>query len=150
VIPNYEAWWNLPSLPKFNYENPHVRNYILEVGRYWLERGIDGWRLDAPTRLGITPSGKISARLYARQSGSLPGRGDRRGCLIGSRGNRFDGVMNYLFAYGCWVFFSPPPFDSVVAGGWGESANRVPAHDAQSFAGHLAHLWTHYPRQAAH
>jgi cyclomaltodextrinase / maltogenic alpha-amylase / neopullulanase len=148
--PNYEAWWNLPSLPKFNYENPHVRNYILEVGRYWLERGIDGWRLDAPDQIGVHEfwdDFRQTVRAVNPEAYLVGEIAEDASDWLG--GNRFDGVMNYLFAYGCWVFFSQPPFDPVVAGGWGESANRVPAHDAESFAGHLNHLWTHYPRPAA-
>jgi cyclomaltodextrinase / maltogenic alpha-amylase / neopullulanase len=148
--PNYEAWWNLPSLPKFNFNNPHVRNYMIEVGRFWLERGIDGWRLDAPDQIDVHSFWEEfrQAMRAANPEAYLVGEiaEDASDWL---RGDRFDGVMNYLFAYGCWVFFSQPPFDPGVAGGWGESANRVPAHDAQSFAGHLDHLWTHYPRSAA-
>ena len=48
---NYEAWWNLPALPKLNTDNPGVRDYIFEVTRYWLEFGIDGWRLDVPAEI---------------------------------------------------------------------------------------------------
>ncbi len=43
---NYEGWWNLPALPKFNTKNQGVRDYIFAVGKHWMEFGIDGWRLD--------------------------------------------------------------------------------------------------------
>ncbi len=33
--------------PDLNYENPAVRNAMLEVLRFWLDLGIDGFRLDA-------------------------------------------------------------------------------------------------------
>ena len=45
---NYAGWYNLPALPQFNHSNPGVRDYIFEVGRHWIEFGIDGWRLDVP------------------------------------------------------------------------------------------------------
>ena len=45
---NYESWWNLPALPKINIKNPGAREYILNVARYWIDFGIDGWRLDVP------------------------------------------------------------------------------------------------------
>ncbi len=48
---NYQAWWNLRSLPKFNTDNPAVREYIYSVARYWIELGADGWRLDVPTEI---------------------------------------------------------------------------------------------------
>jgi glycosidase len=47
----YVGWWKYKSLPKFNTVNPHVRNYIYRVARYWLEQGIDGWRLDVPNEI---------------------------------------------------------------------------------------------------
>ena len=48
---NYDAWWNFKSLPKFNTDNPEVRDYIFGVARYWAEQGIDGWRLDVPNEI---------------------------------------------------------------------------------------------------
>ncbi len=33
--------------PDLNYENPEVREAILSVVRFWLDRGLDGFRLDA-------------------------------------------------------------------------------------------------------
>ncbi len=47
----YEAWWKYKSLPKFNTNNPDVQKYILHVARYWIEQGIDGWRLDVPNEI---------------------------------------------------------------------------------------------------
>ena len=46
--PNYRCWVNLAALPEFNTKNPQVREFIFGVARYWLEQGIDGWRLDVP------------------------------------------------------------------------------------------------------
>ena len=48
---NYAAWWNFKSLPKFNTENPVVRDYIYDIARYWMEAGADGWRLDVPNEI---------------------------------------------------------------------------------------------------
>ena len=36
----------LPQMPDLNLHHPDVQNAILEVGRFWLERGVDGFRLD--------------------------------------------------------------------------------------------------------
>lgn len=48
---NYEAWWRFKSLPKLNLQNPEVRAYILQVAKFWLEKGADGWRLDVPAEI---------------------------------------------------------------------------------------------------
>jgi neopullulanase len=48
----YEAWWDLPPLPKLDVDEPHVRALILDVGEHWLRFGIDGWRLDVADEIG--------------------------------------------------------------------------------------------------
>lgn len=48
---DYLAWWSIKSLPKFNTDNPAVRRYLLDVARYWIELGVDGWRLDVPNEI---------------------------------------------------------------------------------------------------
>jgi cyclomaltodextrinase / maltogenic alpha-amylase / neopullulanase len=48
---DYLGWWNHKSLPKFNTQNPQVRRYIMDVARYWIDLGIDGWRLDVPNEI---------------------------------------------------------------------------------------------------
>jgi glycosidase len=48
---DYLGWWGMKSLPKFNTHTPAVRQYILDVARYWIEQGIDGWRLDVPNEI---------------------------------------------------------------------------------------------------
>ena len=83
------------DLPKFNHANPAVRDHLLEVGRFWLERGIDGWRLDVPAEVpaefwvdfrrvvrDVNPDAWIVGEIW----------GDARAWL---QGEHFDGVMNY-------------------------------------------------------
>ncbi|MEF3048915.1 alpha-amylase family glycosyl hydrolase [Pseudotabrizicola sp. L79] len=36
----------LPSQPDFNFHNPAVQDWALDVLRFWLDRGVDGFRLD--------------------------------------------------------------------------------------------------------
>lgn len=48
---DYLAWWKYKSLPKFNTSNPETRQYLLDVARYWIEQGADGWRLDVPNEI---------------------------------------------------------------------------------------------------
>ena len=101
----YDAWWALPDLPKFNHANPAVREHLLAVARHWLERGIDGWRLDVPAEVpadfwsafrqvvrDVNPDAWIVGEVW----------GDARAWL---GGGYFDGVMNYRLGWSslCWV-----------------------------------------------
>ena len=101
----YECWWSLPDLPKFNHANPAVREHLLSVGRHWLERGIDGWRLDVPAEVPadfwvafrevvreVNPDAWIVGEIW----------GDARAWL---NGEHFDGVMNYRLGWSslCWA-----------------------------------------------
>lgn len=36
----------LPSQPDFNFHNPAVQDWLLSTMRFWLDRGVDGFRLD--------------------------------------------------------------------------------------------------------
>jgi glycosidase len=35
------------AMPDLNYDNPAVRKAMIDVGRFWLRQGVDGFRLDA-------------------------------------------------------------------------------------------------------
>jgi glycosidase len=50
-VNDYIGWWGMKSLPKFNTNNPQVIKYLLDVARYWIEQGADGWRLDVPNEI---------------------------------------------------------------------------------------------------
>ncbi len=39
------------ALPKFNTDNPSVREFLWDVGEHWMRFGIDGWRLDVPNEI---------------------------------------------------------------------------------------------------
>lgn len=45
---NYKTCTGCYYLPKWNVYNPEVRQHHFAVAKYWLDRGIDGWRLDVP------------------------------------------------------------------------------------------------------
>ena len=53
AIPHgYAAWWGIPTLPKLNWLSPELRERMLEIVRSWLERGLDGWRIDVANMTG--------------------------------------------------------------------------------------------------
>jgi alpha-glucosidase len=58
----------LPSQPDLNFWNPKVQDEILDIARFWLDRGVDGFRLDVinlafhDRLLRDNPSNGLSAR----------------------------------------------------------------------------------------
>ncbi len=103
---NYEAWWGLPALPKLNTDNPGVRKHLLDVARYWVDFGIDGWRLDVPEEIDdpkfwrefrkvvkdANPDAYICGEIWSAAPEWLSG-------------DRFDSVMNYPFMGAALSFF---------------------------------------------
>jgi glycosidase len=94
---SYDAWWGLHALPAFNTETEAVREFLWDVGTHWMERGIDGWRLDVPNEIA-TPGfwEEFRARVRAINPdayivGEIWSSAEE---WVGSAG-RFDGVMNY-------------------------------------------------------
>ena len=97
---NYGAWWNLAALPKFNTDNPGVRDYIYDVARHWLEFGIDGWRLDVPY--------EIDDDAFWQGFRKVVKETNPEAYIVGEvwevaqrwlQGDQFDAVMNYLFMW---------------------------------------------------
>ncbi|CAF1171214.1 unnamed protein product [Didymodactylos carnosus] len=43
---NYYAMFD-PSMPDLNYDNENVKRAVIDIGKYWLKFGVDGFRLDA-------------------------------------------------------------------------------------------------------
>ena len=49
-VPTVDCWFECNfsgSMPELNYDNPDVREAMLDVARYWMNFGIDGFRFDA-------------------------------------------------------------------------------------------------------
>lgn len=93
---DYQAWWNYKSLPKFNTDNPQARKYILDVARYWIHLGADGWRLDVPSEIDDDKFWEEFRFVVKSENPDayLVGEiwdGDSRWVGPGS----FDGLMNY-------------------------------------------------------
>ncbi|MEN9565094.1 MAG: hypothetical protein RLZZ69_290, partial [Cyanobacteriota bacterium] len=103
---NYESWVGDRALPKFNHDNPMVREYIMQVAEYWLvHHGVDGWRLDVPNEVdtpgfwqefrdrvkAVNPEAYIVGEIWGDASPWLDG-------------TQFDGVMNYRFTEAAIAF----------------------------------------------
>ncbi|MBM3266299.1 MAG: glycoside hydrolase family 13 protein [Candidatus Sericytochromatia bacterium] len=97
--PNYDSWWGFGSLPKLNFNNPAVPNYVLDkVVDFWGRQGIDGWRLDVPNEVNLPG---FWERFRARVRAINP-----EAYIVGEiwddpspwiQGDKFDATMNYPF-----------------------------------------------------
>jgi cyclomaltodextrinase / maltogenic alpha-amylase / neopullulanase len=43
---SYESFFGHKPMPRINYANPDARRHVLDAVRFWLERGVDGYRVD--------------------------------------------------------------------------------------------------------
>jgi glycosidase len=92
---DYAAWWGIRDLPKLNTDNPEVRKYLFDMTRFWLDQGIDGWRLDVPNEVPFPFWEEYSEMVKGANADAY---------LVGEiwqldpnwiNGKRFDGLMNY-------------------------------------------------------
>jgi cyclomaltodextrinase len=130
---DYLGWWGMKSLPKFNTNNPKTRKYLLNIARYWIEQGIDGWRLDVPNEINdddfwaefrqVVKSANPEAYLVGEIWSA-----DKR--WVGEE--HFDGLINY------------PVMDALA----GFLATNT--MDADHFAEKVEGLLTMYPRDNAY
>ncbi len=106
--PAYKAWWGLPALPKFNTDTPAVREFLFEIGRKWIDFGIDGWRLDVANEIDDdafwqefrrrvrdgNPEAYICGEVWLESTRWL------------NKGDMWDATMNYQFTRACLAFFA--------------------------------------------
>ena len=141
---NYEGWWNNRALPEFNHDNPQVREHIMRIGEYWIEKGVDGWRLDVPFE--VTTKGfwaEFRSRIKAiNPEAYIVGEvwTDARQWLDGTQ---FDGVMNYLFTGPAIAFAAQNNVDlSLVKS---VEYDPYPPLDAKGYAEKIDQLLDLYP-----
>lgn len=141
--PNFAAWWDNPELPKFNTSNPETREYLLSVAEYWLQQGIDGWRLDVPNEIdddafwrefrrrvrSINPEAYIVGEIW----------GDAHRWL---QGDQFDAVMNYPLSRAILGFVGGEVLDRDLAAKSG--LGRVEPLQALACSHRLEELFSKY------
>jgi cyclomaltodextrinase len=146
----YAAWWGLKALPKFNHANPQVRAFLFGVAEYWIEQGIDGWRLDVPGEIDDdTFWREFRCRVKAKNPdayivGEIWHRADR--WLVG---DQFDAVMNYQFTRACVGFFVDLD-ETRRALTHGHSYGAIDKYDAHQFAQRLEEILAWYPSAIAY
>src|SRR4029079_11904743 len=129
----YQAWWDLPALPKLNTDNPHVRDYLLGVAEHWIRFGVDGWRLDVaeevPDRFwrlfrervkAAHPDAYIVAEIWGERPEML-------------RGDTFDALMNYPLGQAIASLTGSGRLDRRVLGQHANLGTAVPDVDGAPF-----------------
>jgi cyclomaltodextrinase len=141
----YQAWWDLPALPKFNVSTPAVREFLWDVACHWIEFGADGWRLDVPAEIddddfwrefrrrikAINPHAYLLGEIWHDAQRWL-------------QGDQFDAVMNYPLTRACLGFFVGDNLrqDQVARSGY----HKIDTLDAQRFVNEIDWLFQLYPR----
>lgn len=136
----YEAWWDLPALPKLNVADPSVREYLWGVAEHWLRFGIDGWRLDVP--------GEIDDRAFWSEFRRRCRAVNPEAYLVGEiwqvapdwvSGDRFDALMNYPLAEAIIGYVGGAGLNEPLLRSHHEYA-QVSRLDGAQFAAHLVDI----------
>lgn len=144
----YQAWWDLPALPKLNVSNPEVREYLLGVAEHWIRFGADGWRLDVPEEIpdpafwaefrrrvrAVNPEAYILGEIWTLAPD-----------WVGADG--FDAVMNYPLAWRILGFAAGRHLDLSVVAEHGYIRHFLVPLDARQFADGLAEVSAAYPSE---
>ena len=127
---NYAGWWGMPALPKFNTANPGVRDYLFSVARYWIDFGVDGWRLDVPA--------DIDDDSFWQSFRQIVKDANPEAYIVGEiwheaqrwlQGDQFDAVMNYPFTAAALSFLGAEQLNT----DWQHSEIQLQALDAAAF-----------------
>jgi len=146
----YQAWWNLPALPKLNVGNPEMREFLLGVAEHWIRFGADGWRLDVP---GEIRDLAFWAEFRARVRAANP-----EAYLVGEiwsiapewlGAGRFDAVMNYPLAFAILGYAAGSHLNRAAASGHRTVSAGLQPLDGAGFAARLELLLGAYPVENA-
>ena len=100
----YECWFDTQggSMPELNYDNQAVRNEMLNVARYWMDLGVDGFRFDAVKYIYYSDHVKSPA-FYNWYCGEL--RKEYPDIyLIGECWDTESNILKYYDAMNCFYF----------------------------------------------
>ncbi|HEY5487146.1 MAG TPA: glycoside hydrolase family 13 protein [Candidatus Limnocylindrales bacterium] len=142
----YQAWWDLPALPKLNHSNPAVREYLMAVAERWMRFGIDGWRLDVPDEIGepgfweefrrrvlaVNPDAYLVGELWNPAPEWLAG-------------DRFDATMNYPLTEAILSFVGAGRLDGELVARTHEYGRMVRPIDGPEFGRQLERVMALYP-----
>lgn len=102
----YVSFFGVRSLPQLNSDNPEARRFMIDPAVYWLERGVDGFRLDYT----IGPSHAFwvdfrAAARAARPDCAMIGEAVDTADTLRSYVGRLDGCLDFLLLQAIRLFF---------------------------------------------
>ncbi len=93
--PNYATCGGAHYLPRLNTHNSEVEQFIHKVALYWLERGVDGWRLDVAYEIAPDFWRRFRSAVKARFPEAYLVAEEWRDAAPHIQGDTFDGAMHY-------------------------------------------------------
>lgn len=104
---SYECFASCSYMPKFNTGNAEVRDYLISVGRFWIENfGIDGWRLDVSDEISHNFWKAFRKEIKQIKPDCLLLGENWHDANVYLHGDEFDGIMNYAFTKACLDFYA--------------------------------------------
>jgi len=137
----YQAWWDLPALPKFNTDTPAVCEFLFDVAEHWIKFGIDGWRLDVAGEINddsfwqefrrrvkaLNPDAYIVGEIWDEAQRWL-------------HGDQFDATMNYMVTIASLGFFTGGHLNQQETNRAGGYRNKVRPLNATEFADRIDYI----------
>jgi len=94
---NYDTFSFVANMPKLNYENPKVKEYVLSVIGFWIkECDIDGWRFDVGNELSFSFYSALKRQLRPIKDDFYIVAEIWHDCGKWLRNGYIDASMNYL------------------------------------------------------
>jgi cyclomaltodextrinase / maltogenic alpha-amylase / neopullulanase len=133
----YNAWWDLPALPKLNTNNPGMREHLLGAAEHWLRFGIDGWRLDVAEEIDADYWREFRRRVRAVNPEAYIVAEIWRAKPQWTSGDTFDALMNYPLTEAIISFVAARTLDREVVSTQHEYREFVSPTDGRGFVERL-------------
>ncbi len=127
----YVSFFGVADLPQLDLDYPPARQFMLDAARFWLDQGVDGYRLDYT----IGPSHDFWTAFRAAMRAHKPdcaliGEAVDTADVLRSYAGRLDGCLDFLLLQAIRRFFA---FDEITPSQFAIFLNRHLAHFPAGF-----------------